>query len=169
MRRPLVVPDSLLRSRAARRRTADINRDAIDALHTAADVVVVPHLGEDRITIVRGAAAGLGLVEARARAADVGQLAEFPFKRVLDVGDGVARGVGGADAALGEPAPRRQRLVVGHDRSEEVGDFGVRGVGGAVALGVEAAEAGRVLAEFVGPEGPAGLVLADPVSGGLGG
>lgn len=156
--RPLVIPNSMRRRSAIGVAPGGIDRDTVDALHAAADVVVVPHLGEDGLAAVEGALAGGGLVVAGAGAADVGDLAEAGGQGGADVGDGVGGAVRGADAAVGEPAPGRQRLVVGRDRGEEVDDLLVLGVGRAVALRVEGAEARRVLAELVRPEGRAWLV-----------
>lgn len=161
--RALVIPDGVLRSGAVSAAPARINRDAVDALHAAADVVVVPHLREDGLAAVEGAAAGLGLVVAGAGAADVGGLAEAAAQGALDVGHRVRGAVRRVDAAVREPAPGGEGLVVRRHRREEVDHLLVRRVARPVALRVEGAEARRVLAELVRPENPAWLVETCPV------
>lgn len=163
---PLVIPNCTRCTRAVRRESS-INRDALDALHGALDMVVVPHLAQHCVSVITRALAGLGLVVPRPRTADVRQLPELARESVLDVRDGIPRLVRWQDAALGEPLPRRHLLVVRHHGAEEVGHLLVARVRGAVALRVEGAEARRVLAELVRPEDPAFLVQTRPESMGV--
>lgn len=124
--------------------------------------MIVPNLAELGAAVVERALAGGGLVVARALAAEERQVAKLLGQDALDVGKGVARGVGRTDAGVAEPAPRGKLAEVVDDGLEELKEVGVLGRLGAPALGLESRVASGVLGVLMTPELPVAVKLANP-------
>lgn len=119
----LVVPDGVVGLGTVAEAAADdvgVNADDVLALDATDNVVVIPDLLELCAAVVAGSLAGRGLVETGAAAAEIGHLAVTRLEGSLDVGQAVARRVGGLDAGVGEPVPRGQIFVVADDSLEEL-------------------------------------------------
>lgn len=126
-------------------------------------MLIVPHLAEHRVAIIRRILPRLRGVEAGASAAQERGSLRLLDERGQDLRVRVRRRVGGRDIGGGEPLERREALLVPDDGLEEVDDLLVLAVLRAVARHVEGREARRVLAELVAPEPGVVLVLRDPV------
>ena len=126
-------------------------------------MLIVPHLAEHRVAIIRRILPRLGGVEAGTSAAQERRSLRLLDERGQDLSVRVRGGVGGRDIRGGEPFERREALLVPDDGLEEVDDFLVLAVLRAVAGHVEGAEAVAVLGHLVAPEARVVLVLRNPV------
>ena len=142
-----------------------IDGQALAPLDPAINMVIIPHLRQNRPSTISGTIARCSLIVPRARAADIWDCAEALSKRRLQVGQGVPGGVAGTDILGGQPTVGRKLHVV-HDGSlEEVHHVFVLAVLGSVTGHVEGRETGGVFGEFVRPEIGVRTTLRNPVSG----
>lgn len=127
-------------------------------------MMIIPHLTQDRISIIHCPIPCSRSIVSRARAPNIRQSSESAVECGLDVGEGECGRVRGAYGCDGEPAVGRKVLVVGYSCFEEVNNFGMVLVHGPVAGDVEGGIAGSVFAELMAPKIAVGRALGYPVS-----
>lgn len=126
-------------------------------------MVVIPNLAHDSPASIITALPHICGVVAWARASNVGFGSRLLGQGLLDIRQRICRLVARYDLGFIQPFPGRITLVPLDGRFEELNHVLVFDILRPVARDVEGREAGRVLAELVGPEVGVGCPLVDPV------
>lgn len=126
-------------------------------------VVIIPNFTDNRSAGIIAAMSRLGRIVARARASNVGLRTRLLGQDLLEIRKRISCLVARHDLLFVQPFPGRIAFVILDGSFEEVHHVLMFDILGAVAREVKSREAGRVLAELVGPEIGIGRSLVDPV------
>lgn len=126
-------------------------------------MVIVPNLTDNGSARVILPLTGLSGIVPRTRATNIRLRARLFRQRLLNIRERVSSPIARHDLSFIQPLPGGIALVVFNGGLKEIHHILVFDVLRAVAGDVEGREAGRVLAEFMGPEVGVGGALVDPV------